>query len=134
MGLALHNYHDNMKSFPASKVPLGNMTGAYISARHLDGIVGTVVVLLPYIENQAGYETILTNPSSVPAPPGGASAELLSAFRSTLSTIHCPSDSESNQQGLDDLGTRCNIKFSHGDALRGSEIPQAYRLSSRCRR
>jgi len=127
MGLALHNYHDNMKAFPASKVPLGNMTGAWVSAPHLDGIVGAVVVLLPYIENQARYEIILTNPNSVPAPYGSVSDEMLSAFRSSLPTIHCPSDGESSQPGLDDLGTRCNIKFSHGDGLRGSEIPQAYR-------
>jgi prepilin-type processing-associated H-X9-DG protein len=132
-GIALHNYHDTMNSFPALRVPLANMTGTWdYSAPHLNGIVGTLVVLLPFTEQQARYDSIIQTTNTRPAWVASDSDEVKNAFRTSIASYACPSDGESKNQGLDNLAARTNIKMSQGDGFRHAEIPLEFASGSDC--
>ncbi len=62
-GIALHNYHDIHKAFPARQggpITSGNTSGTSLPPRH-----SAYVMLLPYIEQNAMAEQIQANPQYV---------------------------------------------------------------------
>jgi prepilin-type N-terminal cleavage/methylation domain-containing protein len=91
LGLALHNYHDSLKAFPA------NMSGPYLSSRSRWACWGIHYALLPYVEQTARYEVVtpnITHPTITYNPwynntatPGGGNE-----FRGTAGWVWCPSD------------------------------------------
>jgi len=126
-GLALHNYHDANKNFPASRSAVG------LSAIGFDGITpqngnwfSTTVKLFPYMEQSARYDAIVEACSR----PQGASPGRIrnnwtedASFKGAISTILCPSDpnafSPCPYRGRE-MG-RSNIVTCRGDAAMDTE-------------
>ena len=97
LGLALHNYHDTFKTFPA----LGQGTMAWSSTQpwydsnymHMSGFA----VLLPFMEQTPLYDRFKA--ASPPYPPWGPApwAVALPVFAEQPPTLLCPSDPASTQ-------------------------------------
>ena len=86
LGLALHNYHDTWRKFPINYRPSGTTFQTdYAVWSWMQGI-------LPYIEQQSVYDTL------VPAAPLVLTANL-SASTTVIPAFLCPSDGY-NQNGL----------------------------------
>ncbi|MDR2706749.1 MAG: DUF1559 domain-containing protein [Planctomycetaceae bacterium] len=109
--LALHNYHDTHQAFPAKngRVVNKNSAGTLSSVDQWTPLT----FLLPFLEQQARYEAILTyvfpgtgawNPWSNQPP-----------IRGVIPTICCPSDYSSKADA--NTVTRTNIVYSLGDAI-----------------
>ena len=99
-GLALHNYHDVYKNFPASSSVFKNL---------YDGI-STQFVLLPFIEQQQRYEGYLDEVST-------STSAFSASYRSpqgNISAFTCPSDPSVGQPGFRNFA-RTNIVISRGD-------------------
>jgi len=77
LGLALHNYHAALGSFPPGSIQT-NVAPAY---------AGLNVYLLPYLELQMVYENLNQN-LGVFSAPNDVTGQML------LSVYHCPSDSD----------------------------------------
>jgi len=137
-GLALHNHHDAMNKFPAG-------SGEF---HFFVPTVGTSVYLLPYLEQSAAYDMILTYAQSddaydvaingdfpIPLPMAAGEGDTQGAeFRRALEELKpipyllCPSDSNSTVKGFveDNLPTPparvyvigSNIMPCSGDAIR----------------
>jgi prepilin-type processing-associated H-X9-DG protein len=137
--LTLHNHHDAQNEFPTLRGPLGNMTSTWdYNGAHTRGIVGTLVRILPYMEQESRYETLLKTTSLQPLPMPADPDEVKKAFSTNIKAFHCPSDGDSNKPGnahYNDAtcaGTRANIKMSQGDAFRHCEIADQYSSGSDC--
>jgi prepilin-type N-terminal cleavage/methylation domain-containing protein len=106
VGLALHNYHDAMGALPASRSWLGNgddlgvPTGALYSPS---------VKLLSYMEQSALYETFLSVPGSLKTWTKN------DVFKNKISTLLCPSESNSKTPYQDYAGA--NVVYSFGDGM-----------------
>ena len=120
VGLALHNYHDACKSFPAGRSEFGR-------ARGQDWGVGPVVPLLPYMEQTSRYEALfaeMQRPENLYFPwicdPNSPN---LAAQRETISALVCPSDGNMRSPIVIDWGSgstavaRKSIAHSLGDGL-----------------
>ena len=109
-GLSLHNYHDIFKKFPArASWPTSGVNNSIWSA---------TFHLLPYMESQAGYESIVSEVKVASAPgPDPVGAPTLATLR--VSTLCCPSDGESSTIN-DQAGYQCyksSIALSLGDVV-----------------
>jgi prepilin-type N-terminal cleavage/methylation domain-containing protein/prepilin-type processing-associated H-X9-DG protein len=85
LGIGYHNYHDINNSFPAGASPqykAGTITGS--ACRR----VGWAVALLPFIEQEAAYQSIVTGGM---APPWTA-ATTATYYNINVPTFLCPSD------------------------------------------
>jgi prepilin-type processing-associated H-X9-DG protein len=84
IGLALHNYHDVNKAFPAacSRLFLKNASGVLTNQF---SFLGTLYVLTPFYELEAVYEAGKNNPED-PSPTGG------DPWDKTQAALLCPSD------------------------------------------
>jgi len=121
-GLALHNYHDANKNFPASRSAVG------LSATNLDGTprngnwFSCTVKLFPYMEQSARYEELVQACSRTTGRIANNWTEDAS-MKGVISTILCPSDpnafSPCPYRGRD-FG-RCNIVICRGDAAMDTE-------------
>ena len=121
LGLALHNYHDNHKSFPAG---MTRMTGT--GPTNANARVSVHVVTLSYVEQQAAYEACLTtidkaangeanlNTWQTTAQSGRTASEPNNAWCQRLFYLCCPSDSASRIGSLTTLGGN-NYTDSVGD-------------------
>ncbi len=84
-GLALHNYADVTGMFPS----LGTNCYGY-------AYVGGIVSMLPYMEQGALYDAMLSTWKNAPGLPPDETL-VASLGKSPISTLCCPSDSNSNQ-------------------------------------
>lgn len=132
-GLALHNYHDAHKGFPAGrstcKLAMNNWG------------VGPMVCLLPFTEQLSRYEVILVALDD-PANLGfcwecDINSPNIDAFRGTISTLVCPSDGKMNAPITINYGSgttevaRSSIAHSLGDGLWANNTPQEQEGDSR---
>jgi prepilin-type N-terminal cleavage/methylation domain-containing protein/prepilin-type processing-associated H-X9-DG protein len=107
LGLALHNYHDTHKVFPAMSA--GTQGGSVNNGGYLSGIVA----LLPYIEQKPLYERIAAGDPTAGVPPWGpATDSSWVVWDVSIPLLECPSD-----PGFDRPGEmrRLNYCFSQGD-------------------
>lgn len=113
LGLALHNYHDSMKMFPALKQGTsGPWTGNYPGDNN-SGRLSGFVMLLPYIEQQPMYDQIKRgDPSSGINPWGPYAWTGWGPWNDSPDTLLCPSDS-----GADRTGKSNSYAFSVGDQI-----------------
>ncbi len=134
-GLALHNYHDAHKGFPAGRSRCG-LAGAPAAdgGRGQEWGVGPMVVLLPYMEQASRYEIFMDEMKK--------SANLMfpwicdinspniSACRETIPCLVCPSDGKMRTPILINYGAgttevaRSSIAHSLGDGLWANNTPQ----------
>ena len=115
IALALHNHHDTYGNFPAG--------GDSFSGRFADpdgsngGRVGTIVHLLPYIEQMALYDAI----KSVTPLSLGAPWNVNEVYNTNLSNVQCPSNSGDIRHTDPTFGGRTaalnSYVFSLGDGL-----------------
>jgi hypothetical protein len=85
LGIGYHNYHDINNSFPAGASP-NNKGGTTTSSSCRR--VGWAVVLLPFIEQEAAFQSIVAGGM---APPWTAAATA-TYYNINISTYLCPSD------------------------------------------
>ncbi|PQO28843.1 DUF1559 domain-containing protein [Blastopirellula marina] len=115
ISLALHNHHDTYKEFPASG---DGFSGRFDNPDGSNGgRCGTMVYLLPYLEQNALYEAI----SSVTPLALGAPWNVDEVYSSDLSNVKCPSNSGNTRQTDPTFGGRTaplnSYVFSLGDGL-----------------
>ncbi|MEX1039282.1 MAG: DUF1559 domain-containing protein [Pirellulaceae bacterium] len=88
IGLALHNYHDTLGSFPPGWIPYSdysNSTPAW----------GWAAYILPFKEQGALHEGLRVGEVAVPGGPGGNGSQAQPYFdlaQTVISTYRCPSD------------------------------------------
>ena len=118
-GLALHNYHDITNAFPAGMS--GPCSNSYFVLSY-----SANTWLLPYLEQNALYETILSlkdsngllvDPTSASASFTVGTATIPNPFRSEVSAFRCPADTAIGAAPANTLHTRSNYVFSHGDSV-----------------
>jgi prepilin-type processing-associated H-X9-DG protein len=118
--IALHNYHDTTQGLPA----LGGWVVNKDSAGTLQSIDqwAPVTFLLPFMEQQARYDSILTfvNPSTGVWYPWDNQPPI----RGTIPTITCPSDV--NSKVNENTVTRTSIVHSLGDAINDNAYMNLY--------
>ncbi|MDO4587701.1 MAG: DUF1559 domain-containing protein [Planctomycetia bacterium] len=123
--LALHNYHDVNNSLPAARAMLGN-SGMISNGGNMPagGPFGTVVFLMPFVEQQALYDTLIGYTNS--QGPTGAKLEHpwvdanpdFPALASVVSAFLCPSDGNAKSPSTDGHATgRLNYLTNRGDGL-----------------
>ncbi len=83
IGLALHNYHDTNKSFPAGFVYRGN------SGRRN---YGWNVAILPYIEQQAFYDQLDSGMVPLHTRYASTAAADIAMMQHPFANLRCPSD------------------------------------------
>lgn len=85
IGLALHNHHDTFNEFP----PGGDsFAGRFADPDDSGGRCGTMVYLLPFLEQQNLYERI----ASVTPLSLGAPWNVAEVYEANLSNVKCPSN------------------------------------------
>jgi prepilin-type processing-associated H-X9-DG protein len=93
LGIALHNYHDTNKAFPAASSRLFKKNSSGTLTSHYS-FLGTMFILTPYYELSSVYEEGKNNPID---PTNGT------PWAKTQSTLICPSDANKNlTQGRSD--------------------------------
>jgi prepilin-type N-terminal cleavage/methylation domain-containing protein/prepilin-type processing-associated H-X9-DG protein len=113
--LALHNYHDTHRAFPAksgrvvNKDSTGNLTSADQWA--------PLTFLLPFMEQQVRYNAIITHVFTGTGAWYPWSNQ--SPIRGVIPTISCPSDQNSKVDA--NTVTRTNIVNSLGDAIQDNQ-------------
>jgi prepilin-type N-terminal cleavage/methylation domain-containing protein len=117
-GLALHLYHDVWEKFPVSRCTWNRFnTNVAVSPddEHWQGIIGTIVFLLPFFEQNAMFEKFDSkSKTSTSRWPWPADNE----FAGRIATLYCPDDpnvtkptsAAGNMSGM-------NIMVSHGDGM-----------------
>jgi len=101
VALALHNYHDVWKIFPASHFHFNGMSN-----------YGTIVVLLPFIEQSALYEQADSG-----ARAGHACNADVDWQRARINTILCPSDGGASSPSAHLSKGKISIMVSLGDTI-----------------
>lgn len=115
ISLALHNHHDTYREFPAGG---DGFSGKYDNPDGGSGArVGTIVYLLPYLEQRALYEAI----ASVTPLSLGAPWNVDEVYDSDLSSLKCPSNDGNVRHTDPTFGGRTaplnSYVFSLGDGL-----------------
>jgi hypothetical protein len=90
LGIGFHNYHGAFDSFPAQK---GYLRGAEIW--------GAFFQVLPFVEQQAAYDSIKTGPGSagtIVAVPGNDLASIVFLGEFSVPSFCCPSDPTARQK------------------------------------
>jgi len=128
IGLALHNYHDVHKSFPAGRSQCG-LAGDPTQRGQAWG-VGPMVVLLPYMEQISRHATFLEEMKSTANLAFrwicDRNSPNIGAARDPIPTLICPSDGKMRNPITIDFGAgttevaRNNIAHSLGDGLWGN--------------
>jgi prepilin-type N-terminal cleavage/methylation domain-containing protein/prepilin-type processing-associated H-X9-DG protein len=124
MGLALHNYHDTYKTFPANQSRWGLGGGPGNPANR--GIGGWwysgIIMMLPYVEQTPLYDAImaraLPNGPGLPTPWSKSSdpANWASTWTVEIEPFQCPSDDVI--QDARESPCLLNYKFCVGDTVR----------------
>ncbi|MDR1959467.1 MAG: DUF1559 domain-containing protein [Planctomycetaceae bacterium] len=101
--LALHNYHDNHRSFPGLRCKIVS------NANNNEWTV--ITFLLPFMEQQTRYESIISYSGAATWYPHTANPPI----QGTIPTLRCPSDNNSKTPDSDI--TKTSIVHSLGDAI-----------------
>ena len=112
-GIGLHNYHDTHRGLPASVSVMG---GYSRYSAHL--------MLAPFLEMSARWETFVASPRDVGAPANtpGSGVWDYEPFIGKISVFVCPSDSNGTLAGFRNI-SRTNIMVCRGDGMYNSEFP-----------
>ena len=131
LGIALHNYHDSMKTFPASRQGLLRPRDSVFSTQVgvpwsslMSWNWGTGAVLLPFMEGLVSWESIRAQDrtGSGAAATNPWSNEVAPYLVHTPSAYRCPSDGEvqlpSNFYTISGYRTsRTSLRVSFGDGI-----------------
>jgi prepilin-type N-terminal cleavage/methylation domain-containing protein/prepilin-type processing-associated H-X9-DG protein len=116
LGIALHNYHDTHKKFPALGGGTGDGHQATTNKLHLSGLT----LMLPFMEQQPVYDQI-TSPQASPAYPAWGPVPWYNhdfyAFHPVVTAFRCPSDGTEKTEAYDRFGNT-NYNFCVGDQIR----------------
>lgn len=113
LGLANHNYHDVIKTFPYGK---GGTTCPYPSTPPCNyGRLSGFIPLLPYLEQKPMYDAIMAGalPTYLPGGPEGWNSGW-SVWSRAPASLNCPSDPSPYNTTTT---ARNNYAFSRGDAV-----------------
>lgn len=111
LGLANHNYHDVVKTFPFGKGGTGTSNGA---ATNNWGRVSGFIPLLPYFEQKAMYDKIAAGDTTYPYPYGPPGWYGWTVWDPAPAGLNCPSDPSPYNSTT---AARNNYAFSRGDAV-----------------
>ena len=118
-GLALHNYHDAMKTLPSLKCWNQN-----------NNIWSGLFRLLPFLEQGAAYEAVVSESAQSSSPgPDPVGAPSIGKIR--VPTLCCPSDGESMTIN-DQAGYECyktSIMMSVGDVINNNNDPYTFDIA-----
>ncbi|QDT65133.1 DUF1559 domain-containing protein [Calycomorphotria hydatis] len=89
LGLALHNYHDSYRMFPAGSYIATN-NGVIDGVEGRDGAWSWQAMVLPYLEQAPLYKKL--NPGPVEVQDAVANASTLAEMQKPISVFRCPSD------------------------------------------
>ncbi len=106
--LAMHNYHDAFKSFPAA----GVLPAGVHAARYYPGLITS---LLPFMEQGARYDIIqdrINSTSDIWAAIFGGTC-----YTSLLSGVICPSEPYAREPSPHASNARLNYMFNMGDGM-----------------
>ena len=128
IGLAVQNYHDPFKSFPAAGGWVINQrTISATPAVQAYELWGTMLFICPFIEQQARYDTVMNRVVDGAAPwtydeairPwwGWSTTMSYPGYAGQIAAIRCPSDGQSFPGHL---APRSNYMFSRGDVGYGT--------------
>ncbi len=116
LGLALQNYHDSKKEFPAGSTVELTQQGPNLAVvnpeRNLNHMRNWVVDLLPYIEQQTLYDAF---DFSIPIAGGDETSQNYIARGTSLPTMLCPSDSGNNTTLFAGRGSREGGNWARGN-------------------
>ena len=123
-GLAIHNYHDARDSMPPSRYRLSTNPSRVEGSIH--------ILMFPYIEQTAAYDTILSECRT--GGPGAAGLALSTAINGVVyKSFGCPSDSNSGKTWsggtLADSGlsvSRSNIVISLADTIQRNNLASGW--------
>ena len=122
MGLAVQNYHDVNNGLPAARAFLGKSGAIHNGSK--TGNFGTVVFLLPFVEQNAVYTELIAyteptrNPQLICPWHDGSYKTTFPALTTVISAFLCPSDGNAKQLSTDGHETgRCNYISSRGDSM-----------------
>jgi prepilin-type processing-associated H-X9-DG protein len=112
--LACHNHHDVRGTFPAAKNRRGSNPSGAITVE--DGFSANTM-LLPFMEQQALYEAILTLPNPWPTITQDSTVGSNGSAMRVVSTLRCPSDGgvQFYTEGANYRQAVTNILTSYGD-------------------
>ncbi len=132
-GLALHNYADTYKKFPAGSGGTGAPTATVL---HNNNRINAMVGLLPYVEESALYNRIqspqtfgATNYLAGGSQPWDANYELWGS-QNQVKGMNCPSDSPVGDprggRWAGGAAATTSYSFCHGDHMTGVRDQGAY--------
>ena len=107
IGLALHNYHDNFKTFPPTAI-WGSPNPADWTLQQGPYHPTWLTMILPHMEQQPLYDSI-----DFRLPMYGSAATAQAVCRAQVDTLECPSDVEL------DLASQRNISYTNYAASEG---------------
>ncbi|MCR4411575.1 MAG: DUF1559 domain-containing protein [Thermoguttaceae bacterium] len=124
LGLALQNYHDVYKMFPAGTKGTNPPGCAWNSRTGTCNAAGPIYHMLPFIEQKPLWDQIWTTQTAtdgVAIPPGGDWVNYgnYPPFMVKLNNVICPSDGKAQAARHADHGTMTNVNycFSRGDRI-----------------
>ena len=148
VGVALHNYHDVSKAFPAGAYKFGNYNWDTMSSAAATPQTGpfaggygnhpmnTTLALLPYLEQQVRYDAIRERAFSTVSASANYSISVRYAENSgKISAILCPSDANSTLPGYageEPAIARSSIVYCMGEGMGNLDAPYmhtSYRTS-----
>ena len=128
LGLAVQNYHDANNALPAARSQLALSGYIHHGSQSAGGGFGAVVHLLPYVEQGAIYQELVsyTDPNRNPRLQhpwhGGDHTTNYPALTATITAFLCPSDGNATQPSTDGHKTgRLNYMSSRGDSMWNNE-------------
>jgi prepilin-type processing-associated H-X9-DG protein len=116
LSLSLHNYHDVHQNLPGKCPKVDSKTAAGVAQRGTYHW-GPALSILPYIEQQARYDGIMTVTMTGTFYPFTANAVL----QKTITVFCCPSDQDTPCINDTDR-TRTNFVFSNADVMKDMEV------------
>jgi len=120
LGLAVQNYHDVNSALPAARAKLGYSTHIHNGSQSAGGGWGTGCFLLPFIEQNSVYTTIVqyTKDNTGLHPWGMGDSSSYPAFKTVIDAYVCPSDGYARQPSTDGHNTgRLSYMTSRGDSM-----------------
>ena len=122
-GIALHNYHDTFKVFPAALLN----SGRYNNAARINAGGGSVLnhtgwaMMLPYYEGGSISQSIdfklptsTSNPYGLPMPYGNGEAQNQQFVSTRVKMLECPSHPEKGQKSTYDAGGTSHYSRRNG--------------------
>ena len=119
IGIALHNYHDTLKTFPPGRMSCDGWTGGPCTGLLDTWKAGTsgFVVLLPFLEQQQLYDLFGGFEEGAVYPIAGTTwrtADVDRAMKTRPPVLVCPSDVSKPMNGNDATGSYALVHGSRG--------------------